>query len=140
MTLTVYVFFLMIRRPPRSTRTDTLFPYTTLFRSVALGEDAEAGIDRLLRLHDGLLRGQLVVVAGDLEFQPRIRQPLGHEAEMIEAVLRHRRGRAGQRIDKRDAEGLRAGRDSTETQTQEGEKAKGESGGTGRAWGGARGG
>src|SRR3546814_15357516 len=27
------VFFLMIRRPPRSTRTDTLFPYTTLFRS-----------------------------------------------------------------------------------------------------------
>src|SRR3546814_12730463 len=28
-----FVFFLMIRRPPRSTRTDTLFPYTTLFRS-----------------------------------------------------------------------------------------------------------
>src|SRR3546814_8362475 len=28
-----YLFFLMIRRPPRSTRTDTLFPYTTLFRS-----------------------------------------------------------------------------------------------------------
>src|SRR3546814_8405657 len=28
-------FFLSIRRPPRSTRTDTLFPYTTLFRSVA---------------------------------------------------------------------------------------------------------
>src|SRR3546814_10974333 len=27
--------FLMIRRPPRSTRTDTLFPYTTLFRSRA---------------------------------------------------------------------------------------------------------
>src|SRR3546814_19991453 len=29
----VVLFFLMIRRPPRSTRTDTLFPYTTLFRS-----------------------------------------------------------------------------------------------------------
>src|SRR3546814_10848828 len=29
----VALFFLMIRRPPRSTRTDTLFPYTTLFRS-----------------------------------------------------------------------------------------------------------
>src|SRR3546814_5094015 len=27
------VFFLLIRRPPRSTRTYTLFPYTTLFRS-----------------------------------------------------------------------------------------------------------
>src|SRR3546814_13628221 len=31
----VFFFFLMIRRPPRSTRTDTLFPYTTLFRSNA---------------------------------------------------------------------------------------------------------
>src|SRR3546814_5709780 len=30
----VICFFLMIRRPPRSTRTDTLFPYTTLFRSI----------------------------------------------------------------------------------------------------------
>src|SRR3546814_7377259 len=30
----VLFFFLMIRRPPRSTRTDTLFPYTTLFRSL----------------------------------------------------------------------------------------------------------
>src|SRR3546814_12562045 len=33
--LLVCFFFLMIRRPPRSTRTDTLFPYTTLFRSGA---------------------------------------------------------------------------------------------------------
>src|SRR3546814_12029556 len=32
------VFFLMIRRPPRSTRTDTLFPYTTLFRSASKSE------------------------------------------------------------------------------------------------------
>src|SRR3546814_11198658 len=31
----VFFFFLRIRRPPRSTRTDTLFPYTTLFRSSA---------------------------------------------------------------------------------------------------------
>src|SRR3546814_13178280 len=36
--LIVYAFFfLMIRRPPRSTRTDTLFPYTTLFRSAVDG-------------------------------------------------------------------------------------------------------
>src|SRR3546814_12347506 len=35
----------MIRRPPRSTRTDTLFPYTTLFRSfVALLDGCEEGI------------------------------------------------------------------------------------------------
>src|SRR3546814_18196482 len=32
--LSCFFFFLMIRRPPRSTRTDTLFPYTTLFRSL----------------------------------------------------------------------------------------------------------
>src|SRR3546814_20082152 len=36
------IFFLMIRRPPRSTRTDTLFPYTTLFRSAANGLDRHA--------------------------------------------------------------------------------------------------
>src|SRR3546814_10042300 len=33
MSVCLFFFFLMIRRPPRSTRTDTLFPYTTLFRS-----------------------------------------------------------------------------------------------------------
>src|SRR3546814_2149590 len=39
-------FFLMIRRPPRSTRTDTLFPYTTLFRSYyGLGGGLEADLD-----------------------------------------------------------------------------------------------
>src|SRR3546814_4503674 len=32
--LIIFFFFLMIRRPPRSTRTDTLFPYTTLFQSI----------------------------------------------------------------------------------------------------------
>src|SRR3546814_6134608 len=37
----------MIRRPPRSTRTDTLFPYTTLFRSGG-GREAEAGDRRQL--------------------------------------------------------------------------------------------
>src|SRR3546814_9670661 len=39
----------MIRRPPRSTRTDTLFPYTTLFRSM-----------RLQRLHADLVVDNLV--------------------------------------------------------------------------------
>src|SRR3546814_10894223 len=34
----------MIRRPPRSTRTDTLFPYTTLFRSGGNGHGCAAGI------------------------------------------------------------------------------------------------
>src|SRR3546814_1037347 len=37
-------FFLMIRRPPRSTRTDTLFPYTTLFRSARIAALRRYGI------------------------------------------------------------------------------------------------
>src|SRR3546814_665316 len=50
-------FFLMIRRPPRSTSTDTLFPYTTLFRSDRTGavgaeqvaqDAADNGIGRVL--------------------------------------------------------------------------------------------
>src|SRR3546814_3012962 len=36
----------MIRRPPRSTRTDTLFPYTTLFRSFRPRDDVAAGAGR----------------------------------------------------------------------------------------------
>src|SRR3546814_20783458 len=56
----------MIRRPPRSTRTDTLFPYTTLFRSVPLQRadeeavglglrhepDADSGHDAAAGLHE----------------------------------------------------------------------------------------
>src|SRR3546814_16821726 len=36
----------MIRRPPRSTRTDTLFPYTTLFRSIGDGQNARHDLSR----------------------------------------------------------------------------------------------
>src|SRR3546814_6468902 len=44
--MSILFLFLMIRRPPRSTRTDTLFPYTTLFRSV---DDAAQGITDIVR-------------------------------------------------------------------------------------------
>src|SRR3546814_8888875 len=49
----------MIRRPPRSTRTDTLFPYTTLFRSV-LGS-AQIAME---------YRGERIVVTGDYKRRP----------------------------------------------------------------------
>src|SRR3546814_11006954 len=42
--IVLYLFFLTIRRPPRSTRTDTLFPYTTLFRSHVDERLHEAGL------------------------------------------------------------------------------------------------
>src|SRR3546814_19892381 len=38
-----FLFFLMIRRQPRSTRTDTLVPYTTLFRSISGDGDGKVG-------------------------------------------------------------------------------------------------
>src|SRR3546814_19464468 len=50
----------MIRRPPRSTRTDTLFPCTTLFRSQVAG--VEADLDRRRRVVDVDLLGRLGVV------------------------------------------------------------------------------
>src|SRR3546814_9050564 len=52
------VLFLMIRRPPRSTRTDTLFPYTTLFRSRcrarADGAASQSCSGNTIVMHDGL--------------------------------------------------------------------------------------
>src|SRR3546814_5086469 len=44
------IVFLIIRRPPRSTRTDTLFPYTTLFRSVRSGAGHDASLRHASRL------------------------------------------------------------------------------------------
>src|SRR3546814_13817647 len=66
----------MIRRPPRSTRTDTLFPYTTLFRSaVQIGiegrtdDDVGVGVHHLADMIGGLvhLHQAQVVAAGDVD-------------------------------------------------------------------------
>src|SRR3546814_1518481 len=48
-----FFFFLMIRRPPRSTRTDTLFPYTTLFRSRGRLRGDGAGQPGRRQVHPG---------------------------------------------------------------------------------------
>src|SRR3546814_16319824 len=66
-----FLCFLMIRRPPRSTRTDTLFPYTPLFRSEWLrdgasaqyGSDALAGVINII-LKKGAEGGQVVASYG----------------------------------------------------------------------------
>src|SRR3546814_7619494 len=56
----ILFFFLMIRRPPRSTRTDTLFPYTTLFRSEPFRRRFRSGAaSGLLAPEFGLLRLRL---------------------------------------------------------------------------------
>src|SRR3546814_16393387 len=61
-------FFLMIRRPPRSTRTDTLFPYTTLFRSPA---PVDGQADPLLGFRPGGRHPRCRAA------RPRRRQPAG---------------------------------------------------------------
>src|SRR3546814_2136587 len=53
--------FLMIRRPPRSTRTDTLFPYTTLFRSHNV-DDRAGAIDLAAPVYDLRDVGDLIVL------------------------------------------------------------------------------
>src|SRR3546814_16912799 len=68
----VVVFFLMIRRPPRSTRTDTLVPYTTLFRSARSPRGARR------------LGGYRACGAGALEDELEQRQPLRHAAGDVE--------------------------------------------------------
>src|SRR3546814_16856034 len=82
-------FCLMIRRPPRSTLTDTLFPYTTLFRSPAPERRMAAGTV----LHRGLFAGAAALAplrggrvseggrtgAGDDDGAPPLRGAFGNE-------------------------------------------------------------
>src|SRR3546814_3966077 len=63
----------MIRRPPRSTRTDTLFPYTTLFRSASVDDDARRDaylLEAELRKDAGDLEGELDAYARGLAAYP----------------------------------------------------------------------
>src|SRR3546814_1788952 len=84
----------MIRRPPRSTRTGTLFPYTTRFRSQPLGHrdiahaiggfgvlDEDAIGDR----HGLMHHPQRAGAAEARELQPRRRMPLGDVAGHVDA-------------------------------------------------------
>src|SRR3546814_7337231 len=57
-----FFFCLMIRRPPRSTRTDTLFPYTTLFRSGAHFPVADKDPADATRYRPALPRGRTAAV------------------------------------------------------------------------------
>src|SRR3546814_11740004 len=76
----VLVFLLMIRRPPRSTRTDTLFPYTTLFRSLfAAGQVFEFFVVLLFisGLGIGIFKAGALALIGDISRSTR-----GHAATM----------------------------------------------------------
>src|SRR3546814_10483990 len=89
----------MIRRPPRSTRTDTLFPYTTLFRSESLSFSAFSvfGADypfyRLLIGGTSVLMFVLIyllltktrvgIVVRSAIYKPRMVEALGHNVPMV---------------------------------------------------------
>src|SRR3546814_17539643 len=87
----------MSRRPPRSTRTDTLFPYTTLFRSTLadLPEGAEVATGSLRR------QAQLAAARPDLRFvglrgnmATRLAKAAGHDAIVVAAAALDRLGLA----------------------------------------------
>src|SRR3546814_10359528 len=84
--LSLAVFFLMHRRPPRSTRTDTLFPYTTLFRSDAAERPQHRRLDRFqLQFRPRQLRAK----GGVLDQRPAFRQRVaaGDPLQVTEDLL-----------------------------------------------------
>src|SRR3546814_487058 len=82
----------MIRRPPRSTRTDTLFPYTTLCRSPHAIHDYRAGATRLAGdLDAGLLRVGVV-----LDLEKPASQHLQEPVAAVQAANAHKRPFAGE--------------------------------------------
>src|SRR3546814_10975876 len=88
-----YFFFLMIRRPPRSTRTDTLFPYSTLFRSLP-DELHQRGALRLHGTPGGPAGRQLVGVAMAAR---QLRAEEGRPGHLELAAGQHRNARPDRR-------------------------------------------
>src|SRR3546814_5110322 len=107
----VLFFFLMIRRPPKSTRTDTLFPYTTLFRSqqgvggaiaclppklpaslgsVTPGQPAGDDSDNLAIEFRALLRRKVDRSHAALEIGPIKLTDLGHASPLPRRIFRQK--------------------------------------------------
>src|SRR3546814_2071100 len=95
-----YCFLLMIRRPPRSTRTDTLVPYTSLFRSeVELAEQLVVCRHLALALKDADRHRRLIVVGGRIDLAL-----LGRDGGV---AVDHAREHAAQRLDAEDRKSTR---------------------------------
>src|SRR3546814_2601317 len=86
----------MMRRPPRSTRTDTLFPYTTLFRShhagisvfAGIGERSREGHELLLELQRSGVLARTALVFGQMNEPPGARWRTGLAALTIAEYFR----------------------------------------------------
>src|SRR3546814_11491340 len=79
----------MIRRPPRSTRTDTLFPYTTLFRALVPAADLHHVAAHVFQ--HALSRLQWAALAALVPDALCVEKPLGPVAGQADAAFRHRR-------------------------------------------------
>src|SRR3546814_13448922 len=102
----IVVFFVMIRRPPRSTRTDTLFPYTTLFRSELTVHDPDwlaawlsptaepAGVRQIVGRDGAAAEGGILTTREELPWA-------GHMAVHALAEVYQRIRRAGTRSEER---------------------------------------
>src|SRR3546814_19873512 len=123
-----FFFFLMRRRPPRSTRTDTRFPYTTLFRStVAIvgpsgagkstisrilfrfydvldgavridGQDIRGVIQSSLRAAIGIVTQDTVLFNDTIGYNIRYGRPEASDAEMVEAARQIGRASGRERV------------------------------------------
>src|SRR2546421_8428214 len=92
MILILYFFFLMIRRPPRS----TLFPYTTLFRSPRAGEEIEVCLAEVSSLQSG--RRGLDDLARLRVYEQRVRaHPADGLVDGVTVARQKRERRDGQR-------------------------------------------
>src|SRR3546814_6702537 len=72
----------MIRRPPRSTRTDTLFPYTTLFRSLVGFLELEQRLELAVLFLQGAGRDQCAARVGQVLAQPAVLRSEEHTSEL----------------------------------------------------------
>src|SRR3546814_7737404 len=120
----------MIRRPPRSTRTDTLFPYTTLFRSPSRGRKGRNSRLQPLRMpgdmlgHEGRDEIIAVVISGlhpDLRLLPvaiaRFDQQFGIELfgqEIVSLALKDKQVGHEQHMSEHGARAIRSEEEPTE--------------------------
>src|SRR3546814_18794905 len=86
----------MIRRPPRSTRTDTLFPYTTLFRSFLLDSAGIAGQDKAVLSY--YFMSSYPITESNRQRQAPMVQAVSDERQDLAAYLRNRRSRLAPQI------------------------------------------
>src|SRR3546814_16179691 len=121
---TCVIFFLLIRRPPRSTRTDTLFPYATLFRSgvdpLSRLRPVHRHVDRARRRSEGFQpRGAIPLSVADA--YRRAGRPLDRKSVVSGKSVSVRVDLGGRRIIKKkiaDKQNTTANHDKTDEQRQ----------------------